>query len=197
MGLEIGNIRAGGGTVVSNNIFTNGNNSGLPAILITNGSGTKNEAETVGVNDLTIQGNHVYKWSRGVVVSGSLKPGVTGPAGLNRVRIQKNDFQRIFASSIIQHYTVPNPAAVAWSANRYDGEQSRAGLVHGAGQAVFADVGAVDRAGRAARPRHLPGPVADRRDVRGVARAGGGGRRRRPRPTASPRTWRRPAASRD
>ena len=90
IGMEVANTKPGVQTVVSNNIFstdtdigTGGDRSlagtdGFPAIMLVYGSDLTNPDQAVGINDLTVQGNIVYKWTAGLSVQDGMQPGGSG-----------------------------------------------------------------------------------------------------------------------
>jgi hypothetical protein len=119
VGMEISNIKAGAGAVVSNNVFANGPASDNVAIVLGVGKSTVNGGAAVGINNLTIQNNVVYRWSRGLSVSGSLRPGGHGPSGLNDLVVRNNDFQAITSYQAVMHFASFSKTEETWSGNRY------------------------------------------------------------------------------
>jgi hypothetical protein len=119
-GMEVGNTRPGGGTVVSNNIFASAGEDGRnPAIVIGAGSNVLNADDAAGVNDLTIRGNVIYDWSDGIRIASSLKPGSTGLTAFGGLAVRDNDFQNLDGKAIL-HDMQFAAAAESWSGNRYD-----------------------------------------------------------------------------
>ena len=117
--LDLGNTKPGAGTTVSNNLFTGNTKGQFPAIVLTVGGNVENFSETAGINDLTIRDNVVYGWAEGMRLSPGLKPGVSGPSGLNGLVVKDNDFQHLGSESIL--HDVPFvKTAETWSGNRYD-----------------------------------------------------------------------------
>ena len=112
--MEIANTRPGGKTVVANNVFANDTQRHYPAIIINGGN-----AQTVGVNDLTLTGNIVYRWQQALQISGSLVPGKIGRNGLNGLVVQNNDFQRVFSNRIVEQGQPIDLAAEQFVGNRY------------------------------------------------------------------------------
>ncbi|HEX4796007.1 MAG TPA: right-handed parallel beta-helix repeat-containing protein [Humisphaera sp.] len=117
-GMELGNTRAGYPTVVSNNIFTQGINRAPAAITLQYGIGDTNADSAVGINDLTLQGNIIYNWYRGVHVDGGFTPGGTGLRAFDGVRIQQNDFQLV-GGTAVAHDDPFYKGQELWSDNRY------------------------------------------------------------------------------
>lgn len=120
-GIEIGNTKPDAGTTVSNNIFSGDGTGGeQPAITIGVGNNLDNRSETVGVNDLTIRGNVVYKWPGGIRLNHDLEPDSTGPNALNGLVVKDNEFQRL-AGDAVFHDMSFDDAAEQWADNVYDG----------------------------------------------------------------------------
>jgi hypothetical protein len=119
--LEIGNIKPAGQTFVANNIFAQSQiASSSPAILLSSGDGVKdNAAETVGINDLTLEGNIIYRWNAGMQINGDLVPGAVGPAALNGLLVRNNDFQRLYSNRIITQGQEYDAAYERFQGNRY------------------------------------------------------------------------------
>jgi hypothetical protein len=120
-GIEIGNTKPNAGTTVSNNIFSGDGTGGeQPAITIGVGNNIHNRSETVGVNDLTIRGNVVYKWPGGIRVNHDLDAGGTGPNSLNGLVVKANEFQRLAGDAVFHDMSIDDDAE-EWADNVYDG----------------------------------------------------------------------------
>jgi hypothetical protein len=122
-GLEIGNLTPkanGGGTVVKNNIYAGYTIDGQPAIQLSTGSNTVNPETAVGINDLTIQNNIVYGWTRGVYINPGFNLGGTGRWGFKNVQWLNNEFQQVNATPIINHGPNLKAGVETWNGNRYD-----------------------------------------------------------------------------
>jgi len=92
--MEIGNIKRGG-TYITGNVMAHGvATTKLPAIQLAVGSGNDNYSTAVGINDLTVSNNVVYKWSVGFWSVYGMAPG-TGPKALNNLNVTNNHFQDI------------------------------------------------------------------------------------------------------
>jgi hypothetical protein len=118
-GVEMGNLKRGGDTVVSGNVFRDvPANSGY-AISLTYGGGVTNQSQAVGINDLTITGNVVHNWTRGVYVNKSLVGGGSGYNGINNVKIVNNDFQQIQQATVLYVGGAFASGQVALGGNRY------------------------------------------------------------------------------
>lgn len=80
-------------TIVAGNVFARALDAAVcptgPAVLLLAGVG-RDQQRTVGLNDLWIDGNVIYRWADGVRVDGNLRPGGSGPGSLNRVSVGKN-----------------------------------------------------------------------------------------------------------
>lgn len=121
-GLEIGNLMPksqGGGTVVRDNIMAGYTVNGQPAIQVSFGSNTVNPQTSVGVNDLTMQNNIVYGWTRAFYINPGFSLGGTGRFAYNNVSYINNEFQQIAATPIIFHGPSYNPNVETWRGNRY------------------------------------------------------------------------------
>jgi hypothetical protein len=141
IGMEVANTKPGVQTVVSNNIFstdtdigTGGDRSlagtdGFPAIMLVYGSDLTNPDQAVGINDLTVQGNIVYKWTAGLSVQDGMQPGGSGLRALNHLQVINNDFQRIRSGPIVQHAAPLDPSQEDWRGGRYNGAGSDASLI--------------------------------------------------------------------
>ena len=119
-GIEVGNVRAGGGTVISGNVFKAAPRTSGYALFLTYGSGVTNPADAVGVNDLTIEGNVIYDWTNGLHISNGLVPGGTGGTTLNDVTIRNNDFQRIQSQTVLYVGNDFTSSEIRVSGNRYN-----------------------------------------------------------------------------
>jgi hypothetical protein len=118
--LEVGNIRPGSDTIVSDNIFAGGGEAAMnPAIFLGVGSDMLNESKTVGINDLTIAGNIVYDWSEGIRLAANLRPGSTGTSRLTGLVVRDNDFQNLDGRAVLHDMSFVS-SAETWSGNRYE-----------------------------------------------------------------------------
>ena len=118
--IEVGNTKPGAASTISNNLFTGSGDGQMPAIILGVGDNLENKSQTAGLNDLTIRGNVVYNWAQGIRVASSLRPGQSGPDGLNDLVVRDNDFQAITGRTIL--HDMPFTASTeTWSGNRYNG----------------------------------------------------------------------------
>jgi hypothetical protein len=112
--MEIGNVRRGG-TNITGNVIAHGNSTTkLPGIQLNWGSGNSNAYQAVGINDLNLSNNIVYKYSVGLWVVYGQAPG-TGPKALNNLRVGNNHFQEIAQAGAI----MPGATAGSYSGNYY------------------------------------------------------------------------------
>ena len=122
-GLEVGNTKPNIPTVVSNNIFAHANEaygSDYAMLLSYAGDTSTNGELAAGLNDLTVQGNIVYRWTKGLKFDPQFVPGGAGRFGLNRVTVRGNDFQQVVDGRVVYHESPLDPAQEKWSGNRYD-----------------------------------------------------------------------------
>ena len=143
-GMEIGNTKRGGNTVVSGNVFHNASAVNGYAIALNYGSGVTNQSQAVGVNDLTIEDNVVYNWYRGVYINTAMKGGGSGYNAINNVKIRDNDFQRIQSQTVLYVGSAFSSGQIALSGNRYN--SSAGGVLINTGTAAnkFSSWGAVN-----------------------------------------------------
>ena len=112
--IEAGNIRASG-TTISGNVIANGSSTTkLPGIQLGWGSGNSNAYQAVGINDLSMANNVVYRWSVGLWVVYGQAPG-SGQKALNNLRVTNNHFQEIAQAGAIN----PGATAGTYSGNYY------------------------------------------------------------------------------
>jgi hypothetical protein len=142
-GIEIANIKADGPTILSNNIFSNvsGNGvawqaGGFAAISLAVGSGVNDASLAVGVNDLTIQGNIVYRWQQGLSMQSDMRPGADGTDGYHRLVVKQNEFSRILDNPVITHPAEFNGNQERWSGNLYDGGSDESKMLRVAGRSL-------------------------------------------------------------
>src|SRR4051812_37236858 len=94
-GVELGNTKPGGNTQVTGNVFAHTPAGPLYAFNLEWGQSVTNASQAVGLNDLTISGNVVYDWARGLSLMPGLVPGGKGLYAYNRVTITNNVFQHL------------------------------------------------------------------------------------------------------
>ena len=119
-GIEIGNTRPGGNTVVSGNVFANATAASGYAINLSFGNGVTNPSQAVGVNDLTIEDNVVYNWTRALYVNTAMVGGGSGYNSINAVTIRNNDFQRIQSTTVLYVGSSFASGRTALGDNRYN-----------------------------------------------------------------------------
>jgi hypothetical protein len=87
----IGNVNSSG-LRVTNNVFTNNSVGKVAAIQLSVGAGNPNASSAVGLNNITISGNVVYKWYEGLYIAGGMHPGGSGEYAINNVKVSGNTF---------------------------------------------------------------------------------------------------------
>jgi hypothetical protein len=117
--IELGNIRPGGGTRISNNFFLGDENTSTPAIQLSYGKVGSLPSGQVGINDLTIDNNIVSGWASALYTNQNLVPGGTGPTALNNLTVRDNDFQRTTDPQIFTLLGGIDPLQEHFSGNRY------------------------------------------------------------------------------
>ncbi len=117
--IEVGNIKAGANTRIHDNIFSEDSQKLYPAIMLNIGIGVDNQANSVGINDLTIEDNIVHKWDMGLSTSNQYVDGGTGYNAMNNLIVRNNDFQDSLAATIISHGHPLHTDQEHWSNNRY------------------------------------------------------------------------------
>ena len=118
IGLEIGNIRAHSGTLIANNIFSQGEAGAGPAMVLEAGIAQSNPSGSVGINDLMIVSNTFYSWTIGIDVAGGLTPGGTGLTALNRVSFTNNQFENI-TKAAVENGSASYLKQETWTGNQY------------------------------------------------------------------------------
>jgi hypothetical protein len=153
-GIEIANIRPDGPTIISNNIFSNvaGNgvawqSGGFAAISLAVGSGVDDASLAVGVNDLTIQGNIVYRWQQGLSMQSDMRPGASGTSGYHHLVVKQNEFSKILDNPVISHPAEFNGGQERWSGNLYDGGDAESKMLRVAGRSLTVDAWSENAAG--------------------------------------------------
>jgi hypothetical protein len=117
-GAVIGNLKPGGNTVISNNIFANGNGP-QAALYFQPGQSVANPTQEVGLNSVTVSNNIVYDWGFGLYISSLYVPGSTGANGFTAVTIKNNVFNNNVAGRIILHGPAFSSSNETWSGNSY------------------------------------------------------------------------------
>ncbi len=117
-GIEIANTAPGAPTMVAGNLFIGDTQHAKPAIQLDTIQDTKNPQDSVGVNDLTIQGNIINDWFRAITTDASFVNGGTGVTGFNRVTIRNNDFQ-LSTNYLIRQNHPYDATEETWSGNNY------------------------------------------------------------------------------
>ncbi|HEV2295829.1 MAG TPA: right-handed parallel beta-helix repeat-containing protein [Tepidisphaeraceae bacterium] len=118
-GIEIGNTRDGGGTLVRDNIIAHDMTHRFAAIRLNQGHTIHNPEQTVGLHDVRVVGNIVYNWHRGLSTTSRFVNGGTGVASYSGVLVKNNDFQNISSGRIIDHPHALDLDLERWEGNRY------------------------------------------------------------------------------
>ncbi|MDQ3223175.1 MAG: right-handed parallel beta-helix repeat-containing protein [Gemmatimonadota bacterium] len=117
--IELGNIKSAN---VRNNVITDdGGNGGAAAFSLGYGANVSNTGSGVGINNLVIEDNVVHKWTQGMTLSGSLRPGGSGYSSLNNLTVRDNEFQKFSWQyhHIVSHWMPANKSEEFWSNNKY------------------------------------------------------------------------------
>lgn len=117
---EIAHIKPGG-LVMRDNIFANsqsaGNHSALKLLLP---SGANNPQDGVGIHDLTIENNIIYKWKTMMHIDPGYQWGGTGINSISNLTVRNNHFQaNILDRQMILHDAPINTAQEHWENNTY------------------------------------------------------------------------------
>lgn len=133
--IEMGNIKPGGTRVHDNLCARCVNDPKLYgyALMVETGSGVSNTKDGVGVNDLTVENNLIYNWSRALYITGDFVPATTGFKGLNHLTLRQNEFQNI-PSVITQVDPATDLTNEVFLNNTYDGtlaDKNNAFKLHG------------------------------------------------------------------
>ena len=132
--IELGNIKPGGGSYVRDNIIAQDSEDHFAAIKLETATGATNASEDVGINDLTIEDNIIYKWHQGISIASGYDVGGSGQKGLNDIVISDNDFQNILYPKIINHNPAYDGSEEKWSGNSYYSTASSSGWFSIAGK---------------------------------------------------------------
>jgi hypothetical protein len=111
--IEVSNTKPGANVDVSGNLIADDTQNANPAIKL------EVSSEGVGINDVTIEDNIVYKWYQGLGISSSLVTGGSGASALNDLVVRNNDFQDTSSQKIISHGAAYKDAEEDWGGNRY------------------------------------------------------------------------------
>lgn len=117
--IELGNTSPRGTTIVKDNVIAHDTQGHFPAIVLSYGQNLVNPSEVVGLNNLTIQNNIVYKWYESLGTSSGLQNGGSGVQGYVNVDFVDNQFQYSGNTRLIYHGQPYNGAVESWSGNQY------------------------------------------------------------------------------
>ena len=120
VGAMIGNLKPGGGTTISNNIFSEDLAGNQPALQFVPGVAVANPTQEVGLNTLVVSNNTIYNWGFGLSLSTLYVPGTAGSNGLTAIVIRNNNFQNNVTGRIISHGDMYDPRFEDWSGNVYN-----------------------------------------------------------------------------
>lgn len=93
VGVELGNVKSG---VVSDNLFLNGSAASPNAAIVLAWGNAK--GRQVGINNLQVTNNVVYKWGRGIQVAYGF--GGSGAQAMRNLLVANNDFQEIYTRAV-------------------------------------------------------------------------------------------------
>lgn len=99
--IEAGNLKNGGNSVISDNIIAHDTQNRNAAIKLETAGGATNASQGVGINDLTIERNIIYKWYQGLSIASAYDFGGSGSAGINDLVVRDNEFQRTSSQKIV------------------------------------------------------------------------------------------------
>ncbi len=125
--IEVGNLKPGGGTVISNNIIADDKQMGFAAIRLMSTWDADNPQDAAGLNDLIIENNVVHNWYQAMDLSPDFIDGGTGPSAFHNVTVENNDFETTGQTRIISHNSTLYPSQETWSGNNYYNPQSQNG----------------------------------------------------------------------
>lgn len=117
-GLVIGNTATGYPTIVSNNIFADSLPHAPAAITLSYGYAQANPQDSVGLNDLNVEGNVIYNWYRGIDLAGAFTAPGTGITALSNVNIRRNVFQAV-SGAVVQSSGPMDASQLHWLDNTY------------------------------------------------------------------------------
>jgi hypothetical protein len=122
--MEIGNLKSkanGGGTIVANNIINGYDTVGDRAAVYFRVTGSlANPQQDVGLNDLTVAGNTIYGWTKGLELESGFDPSSTGPTALSNLTVSYNDIQGLTSTPLLNHGSFVESTTERWISNRYD-----------------------------------------------------------------------------
>ncbi len=137
--IELGNIRAGGNTIVRDNVIAHDAMNAFPAIQLNIGRDIKNPEDTVGLHDVNLVGNIVYNWHSGLSTTSRFVNGGTDLNGYSGVLVRNNDFQNMTSGRAIIHRQPIDLSLEKWEGNRYYGEDDDVKFQNGEVQQSYGD----------------------------------------------------------
>jgi hypothetical protein len=143
-GLEIANTASDRATIVSNNVFSNEGDNGVPwqaggfaAISLAVGSGRDDATLAAGLRNLRIDGNIIRRWAKGISFQNDLRAGGKGSTGYDGLVVRRNELSRLTAGPAIEHLMAFDPAHERWVGNRFgDDADGRPASVRVAGRSL-------------------------------------------------------------
>ena len=102
--LEVSNIRPGAGAVIKDNIFAHDQSEGLfAAIQLAVPSGASNPQDGVGIHDLLIENNTIYKFESALTFSNRLVPGLRASPDSGGLRSRTTSSRRPARGAVPAH----------------------------------------------------------------------------------------------
>jgi hypothetical protein len=139
--IEVGNTKAGGGTVIADNIIADDNQNAFAAIRLSSVGNVDNPSEAAGLNDLTIENNIIHGWHQAMDYSWDFVNGGTGGTAFNNVTVRNNDFSVTDSSGqIVSHNSAYSSSSENWSGNNYNDSQNSNSWFTITGSATSPDV---------------------------------------------------------
>jgi hypothetical protein len=120
-GIEVGNTKPGGDSVMEGNIFAHDGQGVFPAIVLHVGQAPTNIPDAVGLNDFVVKDNIVYDWYQALSTDSAYVPGASGLNALNNLTVEGNDFQNVMSTStrLVRHGNPMADGVEAWDDNHY------------------------------------------------------------------------------
>lgn len=118
--LELGNIKPGANTTLTNNIFAHPSTGAVSfAMQFGVGDSPDSPIHAVGINDLLIENNIVYGFQC-MYMGPNLTPGGRGELAWNNVTFRNNQFQEFPGKTTIYHRHLFDPIYEHWEGNSYN-----------------------------------------------------------------------------
>jgi hypothetical protein len=117
--IELGNTSPNGQTVVKDNVIAHDTQGYFPAIVLNYGQNLENPGEVVGLHNLTIQNNIVYKWYESLATSSGFRNNTSGVQSYSGVQVVDNQFQNTGSGRVVNHGQPYSGSAENWAGNNY------------------------------------------------------------------------------